>query len=367
MKREHAAIIAKARRDGLKPVELAHELMGYTLIEAMRDASASQSIAFSKMSEVQQDSCIQQWTEATKEAIDLAIQVIASAGTRTVRMDLTSVAVGKKLKVVGVVAGTEEYKHDLIDLANDQGTAIVILNERDYLQGLDGIKGEKDQKSLPIDEDEAPKDLLKKPAAAGKRASAATGSATSAAALAKTATTLPPKLLEDARTFLRDQQSVTVSGTQNHLKIGGVKAAAVLEELVAEGLAQLVEGSKPAQYTLVHESAPAGTANDSEASGASGGAFAPTGSGLTFDGDDDAQDRLADEPGTNEAPTILTDELFSKIKAQVLKTKKVSVGALSIAFDADDEIIEQAIQRLELEGVISEENEAGMRTINAAA
>lgn len=327
MKREHAAIIAKARRDGLKPVELAHELMGYTLIEAMRDASASQSIAFSKMSEVQQDSCIQQWTEATKEAIDLAIQVIASAGTRTVRMDLTSVAVGKKLKVVGVVAGTEEYKHDLIDLANDQGTAIVILNERDYLQGLDGIKGEKDQKSLPIGEDEAPADLPKKPAAAGKRASSATGSATSAAALAKTATTLPPKLLEDARTFLRDQQSVTVSGTQNHLKIGGVKAAAVLEELVAEGLAQLVEGSKPVQYTLVHS---------------------------------------VDEPG-NDAPTILTDELYEKVKAQVLKTKKVSVGALSIAFDIDDEIVEQAIQRLELEGVISEENEAGMRTINAAA
>lgn len=350
MKREHAAIIAKARRDGLKPVELAHELMGYTLIEAMRDASASQSIAFSKMSEVQQDSCIQQWTEATKEAIDLAIQVIASAGTRTVRMDLTSVAVGKKLKVVGVVAGTEEYKHDLIDLANDQGTAIVILNERDYLQGLDGIKGEKDQKSLPID-DPAPADLPKKGAAAGKRASAATGSATSAAALAKTATTLPPKLLEDARTFLRDQQSVTVSGTQNHLKIGGVKAAAVLEELVAEGLAKLVEGSKPAQYALVH------SVDESKSETVDN-------SGLTFDGDD--EESTDDEPG-NDAPTILTDELFGKIKSQVLKTKKVSVGALSIAFDIDDEIVEQAIQRLELEGVISEENEAGMRTINAAA
>lgn len=347
MKKDHAAIIARARRDGLKPVELAHELMGYTLIEAMRDASASQSVAFSKMSEVQQDSCIQQWTAATKEAIDLAIQVIASAGTRTVRMDLTSVAVGKKLKVAGVVAGTEEYKHDLIDLANDQGTAIVILNERDYLQGLDGIHGEKDQKALALD-DSAPADkAAKKP-----RNSAKTGGETSAGELAKKPAEppqrlieLPPKLMEDARAFLANQQNCKRDALQNHLKIGALKADAVLAQLEVEGLVQFVGDEKSGSYEMIRKLSPT---NDSDY-------VAPS-----FDGDDDP---VNDPEDAQPIGRRLTDELYDQIKAKVISSGKVSIGALSVAFSLDDDIVEQAVDRLEMNGVVSEENEMGTRTV----
>lgn len=331
MKREHAAIIAKARRDGLKPVELASELMGYTLIESMRDCIASHAIAYKNMSQVQQDSCIQQMTEAVKEAIDLAIQTIASAGTRTVRMDLTSVAVGKKLKVAGVVAGTEEYKHDLIDLANDQGTAIVILNERDYLQGLDGIQGEKDQKSLPIDEDQEEKP------AKGKKAPRVE-SPTSADALAKKATELPPKLLEDARAFIRDQQVCTVSGIQNGLKIGAVKATAVLDQMAAEGIVVFVGDEKKGEYKLNRVQADKATDESKPADN------------LSFDGSD-------------ESATTLTEELYEKIRANVETTKKVSPGAIGVTFDISEELVEEAMQRLEDDGVITEENDMGMRSV----
>lgn len=350
MKREHAAIVARARRDGLKPVELATELMGYTLVESMRDCIASHAVAFKNMSQVQQDSCIQQMTEAVKESIDLCIQVIASAGTRTVRMDLTSVAVGKKLKVVGVVAGTEEYKHDLIDLANDQGTAIVILNERDYLQGLDGIQGEKDQRDLPISEPE-PNEPAKPAGKGSKEKAPRSSSPTSAATIAKNAVQLPEKLLQDARDFITNQQVCTVSGIQNGLKVGMVKATAVLEQMAAEGLVVFVGDSKAGEYQLNRGKlavdaiiAPTDKADEMLAD-------------LTFDG----------EPAAEGNHTVsLSDEVYQKIKESVIRTKKVSIGGLSVAFDLDVDSIESAVKRLEEEGVVSEENEMGMREILAA-
>jgi ribosomal protein S25 len=349
MKREHAAIIAKARRDGLKPVELASELMGYTLVEAMRDCIASHAIAYKNMSQVQQDSCIQQMTEAVKEAIDLAIQTIASAGTRTVRMDLTSVAVGKKLKVAGVVAGTEEYKHDLIDLANDQGTAIVILNERDYLQGLDGIQGEKDQRDLPIDSDAEPEG---KPAKAGKDKAPRVSSPTSAATLANKATELPPKLLQDARDFITNQQVCTVSGIQNGLKIGAVKATAVLEQMAAEGLVVFVGDSKSGEYQLKRDKSPADKIIEQVADPVDEAL-----DDLTFDGEDDSAD-----------DATLTDELYAKIKAYVIKSGKFSVGSVLVTLGIDsDVVVEEAAIRMEREGLLTEENEMGLREIVQAA
>lgn len=318
MKKEHAAIIARARRDGLKPVELASELMGYTLIEAMRDASASQSVAFSKMSEVQQDSCIQQWTAATKEAIDLAIQVIASAGTRTVRMDLTSVAVGKKLKVAGVVAGTEEYKHDLIDLANDQGTAIVILNERDYLQGLDGIHGEKDQKALALDSSEL---------VASKPTKKSSDKPKAASAIAKEIV-LAPKLIEQAREFVVGQQNTTLAGMQNQFKVGADKARAVFAALVESG--DVVAGEGLDKWELVRKEAEVNDAGDSAEVGK------------------------------------MTVNLYEAIKASVIKRNAVSAGVIMIEHEVSEEIALAAIDQLEDEGVVNEEDEIGGRSVNAA-
>lgn len=309
MKREHQVIIAKARREGMKPVELAAELMGYTLVEAMREASAANSIPYSKMSEIQQDAAIQTWTEAVKESIDLAIQVIASGGTRTVRMDLTTVTVGKTLKVAGTVDGNEEYKHDLIDLANDQGTAIVILNERDYLQALDGITGEKDQKPLDLEGESKPK-----PKAERK------GSATSAAAIAKKAIEIPPKLLADAREFVTTQQNCKVSAIQNKLAIGLDKAMAVLAKLEEEGVVKFVGDEKTGEYELVR--APKAAAAE------------------------------------------LTPELYEKIKAKVIADQRVSVGGLAVAFDVETDLIEQAIEELVADGTVSgSDEETGERTV----
>lgn len=323
MKKEHAAIIARARRDGISPVELAHELMGYTLVEAMRDAAAATSVPYAKMSEIQQDSAIQQWSEAVKEAIDLAIQVIASAGTRTVRMDLTSVAVGKKLKVAGVVAGTEEYKHDLIDLANDQGTAIVILNERDYLQGLDGIHGEKDQKALALGSEES---TPTKSTPVNRKSE---GKPKAGAAIAKEVV-LAPKLIEQAREFVVGQQNTTLAGMQNQFKVGADKARAIFAALLESG--EVVTGEGLDKWELVRK-----------------------------------------EEASEQQTTIITSDVktlsldvYEAIKASVIKRGAVSAGVIMIDHGVSEEIALAAIDQLEDEGIVTEENEIGGRCVNAA-
>lgn len=335
MNHEQRAIIEAAEKEGVPACERDARLVVYSMVKATRAAMAKYEVGLNKMTEKQQDAVHGDLESAYKDLALSIARAMASAGTPSVVMDCKDLKIANGT-FTGIVKADQKFFNELISKVQDKSEVVVVLYERQYADALDAIESDKDQRSLPLEGDKEPKPKK-------ERASASTGSATSAAALAKKATDLPPKLLEDARTFLRDQQSVTVSGTQNHLKIGGVKAAAVLEQLVDEGLAQLVEGSKPAQYILVHEdqSTIESLATDSD---------------LTFDGDED-------ETVDSEAHHMLTEELYEKIKAQVLKTKKVSVGALSIAFDIDDEIVGQAIERLELEGVISEENEAGMRTL----
>src|SRR5690606_24190798 len=113
------------------------------------------AVAFNKMSQQQQDAVIHDMQRDLVTAIDMGVRVIASQNTRTVRMKLKNVAIGKKWKIVGEAEGDEEFLHELADRTQDQSDVLVVLYERDYIQGLDAIQGEKDQKALPQDADKA--------------------------------------------------------------------------------------------------------------------------------------------------------------------------------------------------------------------
>lgn len=352
---EQRAIIAAAEKDGVSPIEKDARLIVHGMVNATRDQMRKYQVGYDKMGEAQQDAVIGDLTAAYEELAITIARALASAGSPAVIMTC------KKLEVstgtfTGIVKSDQTFYNELISKVQDKGEVVVALYERQYRDGMETIKGDKDQKSLPLD------DEPKKPAGKGKeRTSAATGSATSAAALAKTATNLPAKLLEDARAFIDNQQVVTVSGVQNHLKIGAVKAGAVLEQMESEGRVKFVGDSKSGEYQKVHTAnlAPTGEAAETGASGGDSGDAAPTGGALSFDGDEE-------ESGDGQPVVqVLNDEIYAKVQAEVLKTKRVSAGALSVKLGLDDEVVEQAIQRLELEGVISEENEAGVRTINA--
>lgn len=329
------AIIEAAEKEGLSPCEKDARLVVHDMVNATRAAMRKYEVGFNKMTEKQQDAVLAD-LEQTYEGLALTIaRTIASGSTPSVPMTLKDLKISNGT-LTGIVDGNEKFFNELISKVQDKSEVIVVLYERQYADAMDSIQADKDQRALSLDEEQ--------PAKPGKkeRSSAATGSATSAANLAKTATSLPAKLLEDARAFIDNQQVVTVSGMQNHLKIGAVKAGAVLEQMEAEGRVKFVGDSKSGEYQKVHTVKTDPAPEDKE----------PT-TELTFDGD-----------GDQEEPQTLTDELYEKIKANVVKSGKFSVGALLVSLDISEaSIIEEAAERMEGEGLLTEENEAGIRTL----
>lgn len=350
MNAEQKAIIEAAEKEGVPACERDARLVVYSMVKATRAAMAKYEVGLNKMTEKQQDAVHGDLESAYKDLALSIARAMASAGTPAVVMNCSDLKIAKGV-FTGTVKADQKYFNELISKVQDKSEVVVVLYERQYADALDGIQSDKDQRALPLD------DEPKKPSAKTKeRASASTGSATSAAALAKKATELPPKLLEDARAFIDNQQVVTVSGVQNHLKIGALKAESVLEQMEAEGRVKFVGDSKSGEYQKVH------TSSKAEKAEASKDPVDKALDDLTFDGDNGSTDVGFDTDAG------LTEELYQRIKAHVLKSKKFSVGSILVTIDiSDDQIVEQAAVRLEEEGIITAENDAGIREIVQAA
>lgn len=333
MKYEHKAIIDAANRDGKAPSELAKELLGHDLLKAMVTSISKPAVAFSKMSEQQQESVIDDLKKELLPAIATAIEVICSQNTHTIRMKLKKMAVGKDYQITGQVDKTQDFIHELMDKTHDQSDVLIVLHERDYVQGLDAIQGEKNQKDLPLEGDDKPKGKTTKRAT---KASTVT-EAQSAGAIAAKLIELPSGLVEQAAEFVRKFQTATHAGLQNHLKIGFEKAGALLDRLEADGLITAADEHGIRQLVRV-KAEPTETAA--------------------------AEPEKADDlPADTEGFTAMSDELFDRARAKVIKDQSVSAGGLAIAFDLDDAVSAQLLDRLELEGVISEESDLGSREV----
>lgn len=345
------AVVSAAKKDGLSPMEIASELMNHDITEVVLGFMRKREVAFNKLSEAEQDSVIAELGSELKKITATACRVINANGVETVGATLKSLKIDGKLTATMVIEGDEPNRHVLTDKAHDKSSILIVLYPNSYSEGMSAHHGERDQKPLDLDEPEA-----KPSKAANSKDTPRVSSPTSAAALAKKATELPVKLLQDARAFITDQQVCTVSGIQNGLKIGAVKAVAVLDAMAAEGLVVFVGDSKAGEYQLNRVKTPVDKILEVDPVDAAL-------SDLTFDGDDETSGNASNEP----TPTGLTDDLYTKIRASVIKNNKVSVGALSVAFDQDVDVIEEAVERLELEGVVSDENEMGIREILATA
>jgi len=344
MKEAHKAIMARAAKEGLLPSELAAELVVHDLVNATRAQMSRYEVGYNKMTEKQQDAVLAELQENFKGTSEIIGRILASAGTASVRMTCKDMKISNGT-LTGIVSSDEQHFNALISKVQDKSEVLVVLYEREYSEALDGIQSEKDQKALPFDDEPA------KGAKADK--TPRVSSPTSAATLAKKATELSPKLLQDARDFITNQQVCTVSGIQNGLKIGAVKATAVLDQMAEEGLVEFVGDSKSGEYKLkraksapTDETVKTGSHSDDDTD------LAPTDSGLSFDGVDD--DVVVAE---------LNDALYEKIKAKVLADKKVSIGAISVGLDIDTFIVEQGIERLEADGLVTAENDMGIRSV----
>jgi DNA segregation ATPase FtsK/SpoIIIE-like protein len=329
MKLEHKAIIAAANRDGKLPMEVAKELLAHDLLQSMVTSIGGHAVAFNKMSQQQQDAVIHDMQRDLTAAIDMGIRIIASQNTRTVRMKLKSVAIGKKWKIVGEAEGDEEFLHELADRTQDQSDVLVVLYERDYIQGLDAIQGEKDQKALPLDGDKSDK-----PAKA-KRSGAKAAGDIAAQVAPKKEIELPPTLIDQAQEFVRNAQTATTAGIQNQFKCNFDKGEAILAALELRGIVTPADdkGNRDLVRPKPEVKADQATATKDV--------------------------EQIHTPGSE----LSQAELYEQAKARVIANQEVSLGGLAVTFDLTDEQAGDLIDRLELEGVISEADDLGGREV----
>lgn len=315
MKKEHAAIISAAKRDGLHPMEMAAELLCHDLLESALTQMKRHEVAFSKMTEKQQDACISDMQAELKKSISVASKIIASAGTEAVTFTLKSMKIDTKLTVTGTVDADDPNRHILTDKAHDKSDILLVLYPRDYFDGLDAIQGEKDQKALPLDGEE------------GKKPKATRGAGPKKAGdIAAKVIELPPALIEQAEAFVRNIQTATHAGIQNQFKINFDKAEALLQALQERGV--VTEKDEQGNRTLVRVKAePAATV------------------------------------ATEDKPAIPDAELYEHAKAKVVADQEVSAGGLAVFFDLTDERAATLMDELEMQGVISEENDLGGREV----
>lgn len=306
MKYEHKAIIERATRDGLPPHEIAAELLTHDLLNAALAQIKGHAVAFKNMSEQQQDAAIANMQDEFKKAVDSAVRTIAGAGTKTVRMTLKKVAIGTNYQIQGVADRTEEHLHALCDKAQDQSDVLIVLYESDYHQGLDAIRGEKDQKALELDGGDDKASAKKQPAKA--KAESKPVEVTEA-------------MIAAGREFVIKQQNGTVAGLQNQLKCGMDKAKAVHDVLVAEGILS-EECNERGDRNLVRQKEP-----------------------------------------KKEAGPAVNQELYEKAKHAVITERRVSVTFLAGVLKVEEDVAMAMLDLLEADGVVSEEDEIGSRQI----
>lgn len=302
------AVVAAAKKDGLSPMEVAAELMNHDITEVVLGLMRKREVAFNKLGEKEQDAVIAELGSELKKITSTAARVINSQGVECVQAKMKSLKIDGKLTATMVIEGDEPNRHVLTDKTHDKSDILIVLYSNNYNEGMSAHVGEKDQKPLDLEGESKPKPKAKRE-----------GSATSAAALAKKAIEIPPKLLADAREFVTVQQNATYAGLQNKLSIGIEKAIAILAKLEEEGVVKFVGDEKSGEYQLVR-------APKAEA-------------------------------------TELTPELYEKIKAKVIADQRVSIGGLAVAFDVETDLIEQAIEGLVADCVVSEPDENGDRSI----
>lgn len=317
MKLEHKAIMARAAKDGLLPCEMAAELVLHDMVQACKTQMELHEVGMRKMSEKQQDAVLATLQDNLKGTALTIARIIAGAGTAAVEMTLKDLKVSNG-QLTGIVKSTEAHFNDLISKVQDKSDVLIVLYERDYFDALDNIQSEKDQKSLALEDDKP----AKKPATKGK---------TKAAADVAASIALDPVMMEKAIKFIEDVRTPTIAGIQNVLSIGFQKAEAVLAELARLGN---IVAEEDGSYSM-----PKASKSDA---------------------------KRREEAGLNETGLLiakLDEDLYQEIKAGVIEKQSVSMIAITIKHGVTDEVAEEAIDRMELEGVVTIEDDMGGRDV----
>lgn len=317
------AVLELAKKNGVSPMEQSAEFMLHDLVEACLGVLRSQTKLFADLGEQGQDSAIQAISSQLKKTVYTAAQILQGAEVIQVPMQLTDFKAAKEIKITGIIDSDDQGRFQLMDKAHQKAKVLIVLQDMNYFEGMSDIQSDKDQKSLPLD-----------------GAAPATGKGGKKKNEPKPVE-IAPKMLDDARDFVIIQQNASVDALQNLFKINRLKADTIMELLEKEGTVRFVGTEATGRYELVRPGAV--YANEP------GGEAAPDGLGAV-------------EPQEPEL-TELTDELYAQIKASVIARQNADLGVLVVDHGVSDEVGQQAIDRLEMEEVISAEDDLGGRAI----
>ncbi len=248
MTREQKALLDQARAEGKLPMEYSPEFIVHDMVDTMRNQMARYEVGYKKLSQQQQDTVLAELQHAAEGIAHTVARMIHAAGSQTVNMTLKDLKVSNG-QVTGMVKADEDYYNDLISKVQDKGEVLIVLYPREFSAGMADIQSEKDQRSLPLDDDKpARKPRTKKPAEEAK------------------AVEVPKKFLDDARDFVTIQQNCSVAGLQNQMRCGYEKAVATLDLLRAEGIVTRTGEAPNDAFELVRDK-PAAEAAPKDADG----------------------------------------------------------------------------------------------------
>lgn len=314
------AVVAAAKKEGCSPCEISAELLCHDLMEIMLGQLRKRQVAFTKLSEQEQDSAIAEMQAELKPAASLAARVIQAQGVETVGAKLKALKIDGKLTATMIIEGDEPNRHVLTDKAHDKSDILIVLYPNSYSEGMSAFHGEKDQKELGLDD---AAETAKAPATKATRKSAATKAGDLAPAKE---VKLTPKLILDGRDFVVIQQNASIAGLQNHLKIGYDKADALLKMFEGEGLVVWVGTDETGQYELVRAKA----------------------------------EPAKDLPVFDEATLAV---MYSTACREVIKASSADDSVMRTIYGDDDNLIEQALMAMEEDGIVSKPSKEGLRDV----
>ena len=218
MKIEHREAIERARLHGIEPMVLAHQLMVHDLVEAALFELRNMKSPFGRLNEEDQQEVIDRITEKVNDVVPTAISIISSRSVDTIPIKIAdSKFKEKSITVTGQVDAQDPNRHGLIDLSGK--LALLVLAPNDYADGLDGIRGERDQRELPL-----------------SAAELAAGMGLSEQEPEEGAWGATDPLYQEAVDFVVESQRASISAVQRKLKIGYNRAARLIESLEEAGI-----------------------------------------------------------------------------------------------------------------------------------
>lgn len=311
MKPEHQAIVNQAHAMDIAPSELASELLQRDLIETTIGLLRKQKAVFSKLPEQQQEAVIREVEDVVAQAVKTAITIIAAKGTVSLPATLKQITVDKSLKAVLEIDSDTPHRHSLIDAAKH--LVLLVLAPHDYGAATDTIKAEKDQPELPLD-----------------------GEALGIPGIHDNLIEVTPYELALAHVVTGGE--ITPKAIQAKVGCKKKEAGELVLELQANGIVS--EPDDDGHRTLLAPLQKPAIVELLEAAGEAIAAFVEAVEPVTVD-----------------------DGLYADACALVIREKRVSVSFLKSELAVDEDIATALINRMEADGVVSEENDMGGRAV----